>query len=268
MKINQLHIFSIIFMLTQFVSAQEKLMKGIIIIDTEDGSPEDIYVTNSRTKLTSITDITGSFAIHAEAGDSLLIRSTFYESRRFYITEKLFKKETLTIHLNLQPIALDEAVITQKLTGFLDKDAKYNPQKDQIANLYKELGVNLDASKLRDSSNFKFGQDISITSLNVEKMLEVFNGDLRRRQNLFKYEGDESIIIAIREYFGDDYFTDDLGIPREKIREFIFYTYNSTSVKLSYEENNFLKIMQIFSETAPLYVKRLKSWNAPLKEEN
>lgn len=260
------HIFSVFFLLTQFISAQEKLVKGIIIIDTEDGSPEDIYVTNSRTKLTSITDMTGSFAIHAVAGDSLLIRSTFYESRRFYITENLIKKEILTIHLNLQPIALDEAVITQKLTGFLDKDAKYNPKKDQIADLYKELGVNPDASKLRDSSDFTMWKDISITSLNVEKMLEVFNGDLRRRQNLYKYEGDEAVIVAVKEYFGDKYFTEDLGIPKEKVREFIFFTYESTSVKSAYVSGDFLKIMQIFSKSAPLYLERLRSWNAPLQK--
>ncbi len=225
------HIFSVFFLLTQFISAQEKLVKGIIIIDTEDELPEGIYVTNSRTQLTSITDLTGSFALHAEAGDTLLIRSYFYESRRFYITENLIKKDVLTIHLNLQPIALDEAVITQKLTGFLDKDAKYNPKNDQIANLYKELGVNPDASKLRDSSNFKMWKDISPFHLNVEKVFESITGDLRRRQNLYKFEGSESIILAIREYFGDEYFTDDLHIPKEKIREFIFFAYESTSIK-------------------------------------
>lgn len=263
---KSIHIFSVFLMLTQFISAQEKLVKGIIIIDIEDSSPEDIYVTNSRTNLTSITDLTGSFAIHAVAGDSLLIRSAFYESRKFYITENLFKKDILTIHLNLQPIALDEAVITQKLTGFLDKDAKYNPKKDQIADLYKELGVNPDASKLRDSSDFKFGDDITLTSLNVEKMFEVFNGDLRRRQNLYKFEGTEIVIMAIKEYFGDEYFTADLNIPKEKIREFIFFAYESTTIQSDYENGNYLKIMQSFSKVAPLYLDRLRSWNAPLKK--
>lgn len=260
------HIVFLIFLFSQLLTAQEKLVKGVIIIDTEDDSPEGIYVTNSRTQLTSITDLTGSFALHAAPGDLLLIRSTFYESRKFLITEKLMSRDILTIHLNLQPIALDEAVITQKLTGFLDKDAKYNPEKDQVAKLYKELGVNPDASKLRDSSDFTMWKDISITSLNVEKMLEVFNGDLRRRQNLYKYEGDEAVIVAIREYFGDKYFTDDLVVPKEKIREFIFFTYSSTSIRADYENGNFLKIMQTFSKTAPLYLERLKSWNAPLQK--
>jgi len=262
------HIFPIFFLLAQFVSAQEKLVKGVIIIDTEDGSPEGIYVTNSRTRLTSITDLTGSFAIHAVAGDSLLIRSSFYESRRFYLTENLMNKDFVTVHLNLQPIVLDEAIITQKLTGFLDKDAKYNPDKDQIAKLYKELGVNPDASKLRDSTDFTMWKDVSPFHLDVEKLLEVFNGDLRRRQNLYKFEGDEAVIMAIREYFGDNYFIEDLGIPKEKIREFVFFTYESTSIQSHYQSGNYLKIMQVFSRTAPVYLNRLKSWNAPIKNQN
>lgn len=262
------HIFPIFFLLAQFISAQEKLVKGVIIIDTEDGTPEGIYVTNSRTQLSSITDLTGSFAIHAAAGDSLLIRSSFYESRRFYLTESLMKKDFVTIHLNLQPIVLDEAVITQKLTGFLDKDAKYDPGKDQVARLYKELGVNPDASKLRDSTDFTMWKDFTITSLNVEKLFEVFNGDLRRRQNLYDFEGTESVIMAIREYFGDNYFTEDLHIPKEKIREFIFFTYGFTTIPSYYQSGNYLKIMQLFSQTAPAYLNRLKSWNAPVQNQS
>jgi hypothetical protein len=258
--------FLFLFFTSFSLFSQEKLVNGVIIIDLDDASPEGIFVTNSRTELTSITDITGSFALHARAGDSLIIRSDFYETRKFYLTEHLMQKDLLKIHLNLQPVVLDEAVITQKLTGFLDKDAHYNPGKDQIADLYKELGVNPDASKLRDSSDFTMWKDVSPVSLNVEKLLEVFNGDLRRRQNLYQFEGTEAVIENIRNYFGDEYFTEDLGIPKEKIREFIFFTYESTSIRNDYEAGNFLKIMQVFSKTAPLYLNRLKSWNAPIKD--
>src|SRR5690606_11070832 len=137
----------------------------------------------------------------------------------------------------------------KKLTGFLDKDVKYNPKENHITKLYEELGVNPDASKLRDSTDFAIWKDVTPFSLNVEKMLEVFNGDLRRRQNLYKFEGTESVIINIREYFGDDYFTEDLKIPKEKIREFIFFTYETTDIHTDYNNGNFLSIMKSFSRS-------------------
>ncbi|MBA5629774.1 hypothetical protein [Moheibacter lacus] len=243
------------------IQAQEKIVHGVIIIDLNDASPEGIYITNSRTKFTTITDLTGSFSLRAEAGDSLLIQSTFYESRRFYLTENLMKKDFLNIHLNIQPIALDEAVIMPKLTGFLDIDAaNYKPGKDPIADLYKELGVNPDASKLRDSSDFTMWKDVSPFHLNVDKLYEVFSGDLRRRQNLYAFEGRETKILHIREYFGDEYFMNELQIPQEKIREFVYFSYETTKIPTFYANGNFLNIMKELSNMAPVYLSRLNAW--------
>src|SRR5690606_5714514 len=241
--------------------AQEKTINAVIIIDLNEASPEGIYITNSRTKTSTVTDLTGSFSILAQAGDSLLIQSAFYESRRFYLTENLMKKDFINIHLNIQPIALDVAVISNKLTGYLDIDAKYKPGKDPIADLYKELGVNPDASKLRDSTDFTMWQDVSPFHLNVEKLYDVFSGDLRRRQNLYAFEGKESRILHIREYFGDEYFMGELDIPKEKIREFIFYSYESSQIPIYYENKNFLNIMTELGKMAPIYLSRLNSWN-------
>ncbi|MFV0303896.1 MAG: hypothetical protein ACK5IC_00250, partial [Moheibacter sp.] len=246
------------------VLTQEKVVHARIIIDLDNASAEGIYITNSRTKMTSITDLTGSFSIKAQVGDSLLIRSTFYESRRFYLSKNLIKKELISIHLNLQPITLDEAVFTRKLTGYLEDDVKHNPSKNQIAKLYKELGVNPDASKLRDSSDFKMWKDISPFHLNVEKVVEILNGDLRRRQNLYQYEGMEQIIVQIRDYFGDHYFINDLKIPKEKIREFIFFAYSTSPIPSHFSNKNYLNIMAELSKIAPLYITRLNKWNAPL----
>lgn len=243
------------------IFAQEKLMIGRIIIDLDDSSPEGIYITNSRTKFTSITDITGSFAIHAAAGDSLLIRSAFYESRKFYLKESLLDNELLTIHLNMQPIALDEAVITTKLTGILEKDAKYSSKHDPVAELYKELGVNPDVKPRRDATNFTMWKDVSPLHLNVEKLADIISGDLRRRQNLFAYEDKEAALTEIREYFGDNYFTQDLDIPHEKIREFIFFAYETSFISQYHRVNNYFKIMEELNKVREVYLQRLNAQN-------
>lgn len=236
---------------------QEKLIKGRIIVDLDDSSPEGIYITNSRTQLTSITDITGSFAIHVKGGDSLLIRSALYESRKFYVKEEFIEKDLLTIHLNMQPVLLDEAVISTKLTGILEKDAKYSSAHDPVTDLYKELGVNPDIKPRRDASDFSMWKDVSPLHLNVEKLADVISGDLRRRQNLFAYEDKEAILTEIREYFGDDYFILDLDIPQEKIREFIFFAYETTFIAEHHKVKNYFKIMEELNRVRPIYLERL-----------
>ena len=240
---------------------QEKTIKGLIVIDFEDSSAEGIYVTNSRTKITTVTDLTGSFSIRAAEGDDLLIRSFIYESRRFIITESLMKNDVIKIHLSLQPIVLEEAIITPKLTGYLDKDVKYDLSKDQLAKLYKELGFNPDVSKLRDSTSLSFWKDYSPLHFNVERVLESITGDLRRRQSLYAFEGREAIIEQIQKYFGKDYFIEDLKIPEEKIRDFVFYSYESSQIPHLYTHQNYLGMMIEFNRLAPTYLTRLKSWH-------
>jgi hypothetical protein len=260
-------LFSFFFLISLLVGAQEKNIVGRIIIDLDDSSPEGIYITNSRTNITAITDLTGSFSMRVQAGDDLLIRSTFYESRKFLITEPLLTKELITIHLSLQTILLDEAVITKKLTGYLEVDAKYSGKKDVITKLYEDLGVNPDASKLRDSTKFTFGKDISLLHLNVEKALEAMTGDLRRRQNLYAFEGKELVIQEIQDFFGEEYFINDLEIPKEKIREFVYYSYEtSIQIQTSHQSKNYLTIMTELQKMAPIYLTRLKNWNAPLQK--
>lgn len=247
-----------LFLNFNFVFGQEKLITGRIIIDLEDSSPEGIYITNSRTQYTSITDLTGTFSIKAEAGDSLLIRSYFYESRRFYLSETLINKSLIYIHLNLQPIALDEAIIRPKLTGYLEEDVKYNAGPDPIKELYASLGINPDVKPRRDASGFQMWKDVSPLNLNVEKFLDVLTGDLRKRQNLFNYEDREEILTKINSFFGEDYFVKDLEIPKEKIHEFLFFTYETTSLRYNYDSNNYLKMMENFSNSSKTYLKRLR----------
>lgn len=170
------------------------------------------------------------------------------------------EKDLITIHLNLQTVVLDEAILSNRLTGYLDKDAKFNSKQNNIDKLYKELGVNKDASKLRDTTNFQLGKDLSPFHLNVEKVLETITGDLRRRQNLYAFEGRETIIAQIQGYFGEHYFTEDLSIPKEKIRDFVFYAYGSSQIPTYYNQGDYLGIMIEMGKMAPNYLKRLETW--------
>lgn len=246
--------------LWSFSDAQEKLISGRIIIDIENESAEGIYITNSRTGITAVTDLTGSFSLHAQEGDELLIRSYAYESRKFRLTHEVIRNQPVTIHLNLQPIVLDEAVLTQKLTGYLDRDVDYKPSKDVVARLYKDLGINPDAARTRDSTADKAWKDYEPFKLNIEGIFGAITGDTRRKRNLYAFEDKEARIANIRKYFGDHYFTEDLKIPNEKIRDFLFYSYETTDIPAHYGKGNYLSIMVELNRSAKSYRGRLNPW--------
>lgn len=241
--------------------SQEKLIKGQIIIDTENESAEGIYITNKRTQISTITDLTGSFAIHAKEGDELLIQSFLYESRKFIIIKNVLDNGFVSIHLNLQPIVLDAAIITPKLTGYLDKDVKYQASKDIIAKLYRDLGINPDNGKIKDSTALKSWNEYHPFTLNIEGIFGAITGDTRRKRNLYEYEGKEERISNLRNYFGDEYFENDLKIPKEKIRDFLFYSYETGTVSMYYERGDYLNIMVELNKSSKVYLNRLNSWH-------
>lgn len=262
-KTNPMRILLTFFVLSAIYStahAQEKLIKGRIIIDIEEESAEGIFITNSRTLITTVTDLTGSFSMYAMETDVLLIRSYIYESRKFTLTKNIMDKGKVNIHLNLQPIVLEEAILTQKLTGYLDKDVKYDPSKDKIAKLYKELGFDPDAGKERDSTAMKPWNEYKPLSLNVEGLFGAITGDTRRKRNLYEFEDKEERIQNIKEYFGENYFTDDLNIPREKIREFIYFSFETTTIPTHYVNGDYFSIMVDLGISARTYLKRISVW--------
>lgn len=244
------------------IQAQEKLLTGRIIIDIDDESAEGIYITNKTTKITTITDLTGSFRIHGEAGDELLIQSYLYESRKFIITQSVMDKGFVNIHLNLQPIVLEEAVIMQKLTGYLDIDAKYDT-KEKVTKLKKDLGLPL-KDKQKDSVDMRPWNEYTPFTLNVEGILGAITGDTRRKRNLYYYEDKEERIVNIKDYFGETYFVNDLKIPKEKIRDFLFYAFETSKIPEYYTSGNYLSIMVELSKASKVYQKRLDSWSKSL----
>lgn len=259
--------FLIVFWLLSWaaVQSQERLINGRIVIDLDEGSAEGIYITNKRTNFTVITDLTGGFKIHALADDELLIQSYMYESRKFIITQSILDKNFVSIHLNLQPIVLEEALITQKLTGYLDKDAKYDP-KEKITKLKRDLGLPI-KERQKDSVDMRPWNEYTPFTLNVEGIIGAITGHTRRMRNLYYYEDKEERINQIKDYFGENYFVADLKIPNEKIRDFLFYAFETTKIPEHYTNGNYLSIMVELNKSSKIYLKRLSTWSVSKPED-
>src|SRR5690625_5382270 len=103
---------------------------------------------------------------------------------------------------------------------------------------------NKDAVAMIDTTNFQFGKDISLLHLNVEKVIDSFTGDLRRRKNLHAFEGRQNKINEIKNYFGVNYFIEDLNIPEEKINDFILYAYGNSTISQMYRSEEHTSELQ------------------------
>ncbi|MDM1071406.1 hypothetical protein HX001_02740 [Empedobacter brevis] len=244
-------------MFSSFIFAQEKWVQGNIIIDDSDDTAEGVYVTNLRTNHTTISNFTGTFLIQAKVNDTLKIQSDWYENRLIILRPNLFNKQTIVVHLAVQTIQLNTAFIGQKLTGILEKDVKNGKKTDVITKLYKSLGVNPDIKPIKDTSSLKaglFSGDITLTRLDVGRLYDVFSGKAKQRKALLDYEDKYDKITKIKNYFGEDYFTKDLNIPKFKIRDFIENALTNTGSTIELNDVNYFKLLQLFNSYSKIYL--------------
>ena len=247
----------LILLLSNFIFAQEKWVQGNIIIDDSDDTAEGDYVTNLRTNHTTISNFTGTFLIQAKVNDTLKIQSDWYENRLIILRPNLFNKQTIVVHLAVQTIQLNTAYIGQKLTGILEKDVKNGKKADVVTKLYKSLGVNPDIKPIKDTSSLKAGflsGDITLTRLDIGRIYDVFSGKAKQRKALLDYEDKYDKITKIKNYFGDDYFTNDLKIPKFKIRDFIDNALTNTESKIELNDVNYFKLLQLFNSYSKIYL--------------
>lgn len=246
------------FFITLFVFAQSgaRWIHGNIILDPDGDVAEGVYVTNLNSKKTVISNFSGNFSILAKVDDVIEFKSDYFEYRRIRITQEIYNRPKFVVHLNINVIELQEALISANLTGILTKDVTAGKRNDELTDLYKRLGVNPDINPIKDTSDLKFGLfggDISLTRLDVGRIYDALSGDLKKRQNTLKYESAANKYSYIRRYFGDDFFVKDLKIPQHKINDFINYTYTTSNMSGDLERNQYLKIMETLTRYAIIY---------------
>lgn len=245
------------------VLAQDKMISIQIIIDDEqEEHPGSVYITNSRTEKTVVTNTDGISSLEVKSGDEILFESNFYESRRLFITETLFNKEIVTVHLNTKAILLDEAKISDfRLTGNLGADAKNAGFVDSAALIYANLGIKEKDVPKPNPSGRRVGKFkiIDVATLNITKMIGELNGFNDRQRKTHAYEDRLKILNKIKDVWQEDFYVNDLKIPKEKIDEFVFFTYESTDIYTKIKQNDLLTAEKLMNEQSLIYMERLNN---------
>ena len=254
-------IYFIIFLLFPFwLSAQEKLIQGLIIIDLDDASPEGIVVKNSRTKNCVISDESGKIRISVILNDILYFSSELYENNQVLITEEILNKGTFQIYLEPKIIELNQANLGFQLTGDLERDVKNTTRKDSISIIYKNLGIQeKDVPPPNpNGQTVEMFKATDVITLKIGKIIGELNGYNRRQRNKYAYDAEQNKLEEIQKYFGNDYLTDELKIPFNKIKEFIFFVNGTTEILKEIKDNDFPEAEKIMKEKAEIYLLRLE----------
>lgn len=237
----------------------QKILHGTIIIDEYNGGQENVEILNI-THNTKVISNDYSFDIEASISDELLFESAMTIPRKFKVSKSVYDKGTFVIHLDRYVVNLKEINASKVLTGDLEKDLATVKKEEKF-----EIDVKLTAS---DIAKFEVEEPPAL--------IKPMTGELPSQvdliavggliASLFKKKGGrlppkknvepKKSLEEIRTYFGDDFFTEELGIPIAEIPAFMAFTLQKHEKLLN---ENYLDIIAHFNNEVENYIKRDKT---------
>lgn len=127
MKIKLRYTF-ILFVSLQFTYSQtKKIINGKVMFDNFMVS--NVEVINSNSKILTVTDAEGNFAIETKVNDTLVFVTKTYTLKTVKISNYIYETGRLNLVLNLKPEELSEVTIVNKASLKLSNDKNWEQQK-------------------------------------------------------------------------------------------------------------------------------------------
>jgi hypothetical protein len=220
------------------------LLKGKVVVQIKELN--EIYVLNSRSESTAVTDDNGDFSLFVKVGDTLKFSGLQVDNKNIVIAKNDVSKIVLAISLQPKVFELNEVKVNEYRhinavsLGILDKPAKkYTPAE----------------RKVRTAEVFKWYSPLLIPlgGMSVDGLINSISG--RTAMLKKEVERKELLIKKIENNFNEEYFTQTLKIPADYVNGFLFYVVEDEKLVQTVADNN-KSLMQF--ELGELAVKYLK----------
>ena len=253
-------LFALFFFLFSLLTfGQIKLITGGVIIDQsdEEDSNYGVRIENLRSFAKTYTNYEGHFSIPAAIGDTLQFTSSYLVPRKIIISDNIYKKGVLQVHLDYETIQLAETIIGNGLNKDFKSNISY--KRDLKGEIYNNIGLDQRLRDLRpqkDISKFK-ATDV----LSPVRIIGHLNGYYKKERRVQEFERKQNILNEIINYFPDEYFIDQLKIPDYKVREFLEYADQKIDIRRRVLNRQFEMIEIELEPIAEMYLKEFNQGN-------
>ena len=240
----------------------QETINGKIIIEGNDIGGITIYNTNS--KLGTITNENGEFAIKASLNDLIQIKSLVYHDLDITINKTILKSRKLRVFLIEEITKLDEIIISSsKLTGNFKEDVKRtNSFTEKLDDIYfgvhsiNQHKVNAKADLTQTPVVKPLGEP-HVDGLNIVNVVDQLLIPLFRSEVVDKKTAGIPSIPAksIKYYLGSNFLMENFKIPEHRVEEFIRYveddTFNIDLLNYGHE----MEFLELLTQKSKLFLK-------------
>ena len=234
-----------------------EVIKGKIMADKM--AIENVTVFNISSNKGAVSDNLGEFAMYARPTDTLYFSNVVFKSKQLVLNENDFKVITLIIRLEEFVNQLDEVVVTPRtLTGDLMKDVKNMKIIDMQSN--ENLGQTIDIqyetdlqSTLRNpgvyDGTIQYGMDFVKIGQLIGKIFE------KDKPKKMVFTSTKNFQVAVKDKFTYYFFTETLGLEKDKIGLFLAYCESDSNVNHLLEVNHEIELIDFLISKSVEYKK-------------
>lgn len=228
---------------THLFSQETIILKGKILADSIEAP---IHIINITAEKGTVTEQSGEFAVAVREDDLLLFSSIQFQQKEILITSEILAERYLEIELQKDLTELEEVRLHQ-LSGNLANDIEeiktYDPRIIGFALSDKEP-LSIEERKL-----------VAITSPNdpVGTLYGIISGQRKMFEKAIENNKLTALVYKTREFVPDEYFTETLVLPENKIVDFLYYCSLKPKFKELVTKNNSLLLMDFLKEKIPEY---------------
>jgi len=258
---KQLLTLTLFFIFTQLSYAQsEKVyIKGKIV--SSNLPVKNVNILNITTKQGTISDAVGEFEITVRENDTLKFSHLEYQTKKIIITRKFLKLGSITIELKEMTNYLSTVTIrNHDLTGDLVLDTKNNTN-DTITRKHDLIEEMMRMAKMPSSKDFDTNfekpplNDVDPVSAVAGAAIGSVGIPIIDKENVLrkKLRAKKSFPNKLISEFGEDFFTKELKIPKEKIHHFITYC-EIKNIQELYKQGKIIKLIEVLTEESKIYI--------------
>lgn len=212
MKNNLLALFLLLTTVSLFAQENDRtLLRGTVIY--RDINVPNLDVINVTAEDATETDEDGDFAIDVKIGDQLVFTSFNYQIKIVFITEDILKKNRLVVDVNEKVTELDEVVVSPE-----DQEKFVELKNEEFKEVEYEIDRTTTVTNIAQSQ-IERGMENGINFVNIFKALT----KSKKKKDPNAKVPEIKLSRVLRQVYEDDFFVKDLGIPQDKIDNFLQY---------------------------------------------
>ena len=225
-------LFSLILTGVCLSAQQSKLINGKLLY--RNNNVVAANVINNSSQFNTITDSDGEFQIDVNKGDEIIFSSVEFKIKSIIITDEILNKNRLVVNITERVNILDEIVISpENIEKFLDLKEEEFKGFDYV----QDKSTKLENIILRQGQLYN-----GIDFINVAKLISklILNTSEEQKKSLIPSK-------VLPFVFEDEFFTDELGLSKDQITDFLNYLDKElSSSQLLQKSKQFLLIDYLF----------------------